>query len=172
MRKTSRRAPSPSASAAAASSAFTFSGPTASGATTGILPAASAPRICLGRHGSGSPTQPSGGTGHGVEAGLVAEHGDGDVAERGAEAGVHLCHRLAHDLEPGARRAAPAVHELDRDAAPVHLLGDLRAGAVHDDELVALLAQAEDPVDGLGGDRAADLDDEPRHERYSALIRT
>ena len=53
-----------------------------------------------------------------------------------------------------------------------HLLGDLRAGAVHDDELVALLAQAEDPVDRLGGDGAADLDDEAGHERYSALMRT
>ena len=64
------------------------------------------------------------------------------------------------------------LHELDRDVAPVHLLRDLRAGAVHDDELVALLTQAEDPVDGLGGDGTAHLHDEPRHERYSALIRT
>src|SRR6185437_10145550 len=63
VRKTSLLAPSPRASAADASSALTFSGPTASGATTGTFPAASAARIGFGRHGSGSPTQPRGGTG-------------------------------------------------------------------------------------------------------------
>src|SRR6185437_12395046 len=63
VRKTSLLAPSPSASAADASSALTFSGPTASGATTGTLPAASAARSFFGRHGNGSPTCPSGGTG-------------------------------------------------------------------------------------------------------------
>src|SRR5579884_2599242 len=63
VRKTSCRAPRPSASAAAASSAFTFSGPTARGATTGTLPSVSAATTGFGRHGSGSPTQPSGGTG-------------------------------------------------------------------------------------------------------------
>ena len=46
--KTIRSAPSPTASAAAASSAFTFSGPRASGATTGTSPAASAAR-CTAR---------------------------------------------------------------------------------------------------------------------------
>src|SRR5581483_1697090 len=54
--KTIRSAPRPIASAAAASSAFTFSGPTASGATTGIRPAASASRIACGRLGDGTPT--------------------------------------------------------------------------------------------------------------------
>jgi hypothetical protein len=54
----------------------------------------------------------------------------------------------------------------------VHLFRDLRAGTVHDDELVPLFAQAEDPVDRLCGDRAADLDDQTRQDRYSALIRT
>jgi len=54
----------------------------------------------------------------------------------------------------------------------VHLFRDLRAGAVHDDELMAFFAQAEDPVDRLCGDRAADLHDQARQDRYSALIRT
>jgi len=102
---------------------------------------------------------------HGVEAGLVADHRDGDLAEGGAELGVHGDERLAHDLERLARGAAAPVHELDADAAALHLVGDLRAGAVHDDDLVALLAQAEDPVGRLAGDRAAHLDDETRHER-------
>ena len=63
VRKRMRVAPSPTASAAAASSAFTFSGPSASGATTGMRPAASASRIAEGALGSGVPTQPSSGTG-------------------------------------------------------------------------------------------------------------
>ncbi len=72
----------------------------------------------------------------------------------------------------GARRAPAPLDELDRDSAPAHLLGDLGAGAVHDDHLVALLGESQDPVGGVSGHRAADLDDEPRHDRYSALIRT
>src|SRR5581483_9097586 len=59
VRKRSRSAPSPSASAAAASSALTFSGPSASGATTGVRPAASACSISAGAAGTGSPTKPS-----------------------------------------------------------------------------------------------------------------
>ena len=64
------------------------------------------------------------------------------------------------------------MHELHGDPLPLHLLRDLRAGAVHDDHLVALLAEAEDPVGRLGSNRAADFHDEPTHERYSALMRT
>src|SRR5581483_1370251 len=58
-----RPAPSPIASAAAASSALTLSGPAATGATTGIRPAASASTIACGRLGTGEPTWPSSGTG-------------------------------------------------------------------------------------------------------------
>ena len=39
-------------------------------------------------------------------------------------------------------------------------VGDLRAGAVHDDDLVTLLGEPEDAARRLAGDRAADLDDE------------
>ena len=66
----------------------------------------------------------------------------------------------------------PPLHELDRDAAPLISVGDLRAGAVHDDHLVALLGEAEDAARRVACDRAADLDDQPAHERYSALMRT
>jgi hypothetical protein len=43
---------------------------------------------------------------------------------------------------------------------------------VYDDHLVAFLSESQDPAGGVSGHRAADLDDEPRHDRYSALIRT
>jgi hypothetical protein len=64
------------------------------------------------------------------------------------------------------------VDELHGDPAPLHLLRDLRAGAVHDYDLMALLAESEDPIRRFGGHGPADLHDEPAHERYSALIRT
>ena len=63
------------------------------------------------------------------------------------------------------RRAPPAADELDRDRAPLHLEGDLRAGAVHDADLMALLDEAEDAVGRLGRDGAADLHDEARDRR-------
>ena len=97
---------------------------------------------------------------HGQQAVAVAEHRHGDVAERGAELGVDLGHRLAHDLERLERGAPPAADELDRDRAPLHLERDLRAGAVHDADLVAFLDEAEDPVGRLARDGAADLHDE------------
>jgi hypothetical protein len=56
------------------------------------------------------------------------------------------------------------VHELDRNAAPPHLAGDLRSGAVHDDDLVPLLGEPEDAICGLARNRAAYLDDES-HDR-------
>src|SRR5205823_13255962 len=102
----------------------------------------------------------------------VAEHRAGALADRGAELRVDSLERLAHVVDPRARGAAAAVDERVRDATPAHLVGDLLPGAVHDDDLVALLGEAEDPARRLARDRAADLHDEARHERYSALIRT
>ena len=102
----------------------------------------------------------------------MPEHRDGEVAELGAECGVDRLHRLAHDLERRQRRAPAALDELDGNPAPVHLLGDLRAGAVDDDDLVAFLGQSEDAARSVGGDGAADLHDQPGHDRYSALMRT
>ena len=58
-----------------------------------------------------------------------------------------------------ARRAPAALNELDGNPTPVHLLGDLRPGAVHDDDFVALLGEPEDAVGRVAGDGAADLDD-------------
>jgi len=137
-----------------------------------MRPAASAFSSAGGRQGSGSPTQPSGGDGDGEQSVAVAEDRRGEIAERRAELGVHCGHRFAHDVERSARRPAATVDELDGDAAADHLLGDLRSGAVHDTDLVALLAQAEDAARRLGRDGAPDLHDEAAHERYSALMRT
>ena len=53
--KRMRSAPSPTASAAAASSAFTFSGPAASGATTGILPCGERRSTPAGSPARGAP---------------------------------------------------------------------------------------------------------------------
>ena len=118
VRKTIRSAPSPTASAAAASSAFTFSGPSASGATTGIEPgververpprAARQRRRRRGRAPApasrcrpiSSPARP---TARG--------------AERGAQLAVDLEQRLAHDLERRRVGHAAAADERDGEAA-------------------------------------------------------
>jgi hypothetical protein len=73
--------------------------------------------------------------------------------------------RLAHDLERSSSRAPSAADELHPDAAPRHLLRDLRAGAVHDAHFVALLNETEDAARTLRGNRTADFDDETRHDR-------
>jgi len=106
----------------------------------------------------------------GEDAGDVADDGNREVAERGAERVVHGDERFPHDLEREPRRAPAALHELHRDAAPLHLLRDLRAGAVDDNDFVALLAQAEDPVCRLGGDCTADLHHQPAHVPLRSLL--
>ena len=85
VRKTSRFAPRPSASAAEASSAFTFSGPTASGATTGTLPSASAASSFFGAARQRVADLAERRHGHGEQPVAVAEHRHGDVAERRAQ---------------------------------------------------------------------------------------
>jgi len=99
-------------------------------------------------------------------------HRHGDVAELGAQRRVHLVQRLLHHREGCLRRPPPPADELDGDAAPLHLLRDLRARAVHDADLVAVFHEPEDAGRALAGDGTADLDDEPRHVLYSALMRT
>jgi hypothetical protein len=46
---------------------------------------------------------------------------------------------------------------------------DLRPGTVHDDDLVARRHSRAHDVEGVGGDAAAELEDDPRHVVYSAL---
>ena len=51
---------------------------------------------------------------HGEQAVAVAEDRDRELADRGAELGVDRGHRLAHDVERCARRAAAAVRRTRR----------------------------------------------------------
>ena len=90
----------------AASSAFTFSGPTASGATTGTLPRGSAASTLRRPARQRVADLAERRHRHGEQAVAVAEHRHGEVAERGAELGVDGLHRLADDLE--RRRATCA----------------------------------------------------------------
>ena len=100
-----RSASSPTASAAAASSAFTFSGPRASGATTGIRPSSSAARSTAGADGSGSPTQPELRDLLRAQADLVADQRrPRAVADRRAQRGVDLGE--ATRARPRARRGS------------------------------------------------------------------
>ena len=67
--------------------------------------------------------------------------------------------------------AAPGDERGD-DPASLHLRGDLRPGAVHDDDLVALRTQCERLRRRCRRDPAAELEHDPAHVVYSALIRT
>jgi hypothetical protein len=107
-----------------------------------------------------------------MKADLVAEETDGARAERGAKRAIDGGERGANDCEPGRRRDAPAADELDRESEPLHLLGDLRPGAVNDADAVSCLGELKDQLARLVRDRAAALEDDEAHERYSALIRT
>ena len=63
-----------------------------------------------------------------LEADLVASEADGGRTDGGAELGVDGVERLANDGEHLRRRHAATVDEGRRDAAPLHLSGDLQAG--------------------------------------------
>ena len=80
--------------------------------------------------------------------------------------------RVADDFEHLGRRHAPPVDEGCLDPAPLHLGGDLRAGAVHDDDVVPLRAERERGRRSLRRHPAAELEHDPAHVVYSALIRT
>ena len=55
---------------------------------------------------------------------------------------------------------------------PLHLGRDLRARAVHDHDVVPGRAQRERLVGRHGGNPTAELEDDPAHVVYSALMRT
>ena len=136
--KTIRSAPRPTASAAAASSAFTFSGPSAIGATTGTSPASSASRIAWGRLGTGRTDVAELRHRRRAQADLVADEADGPRADRGAQLAVHLEQRLADDRQRVGVGDAPAAHERRGQPGARHRRRDLRPGAVDDDDVVEL----------------------------------
>jgi len=70
------------------------------------LPAEIAARICFGRQRERVAHPAERRNRDGVEPGLVAEHRDGKVTERGAETGVHLGIDSRTMFEGGARRPA------------------------------------------------------------------
>ena len=105
------------------------------------------------------------------QADLVAHEADRERADCGAEFRVHLGKRLADDNEPCRGRDAAAPDELDGQAAPGHLLGDLRAGAVDDADLVAQGQELADVSRRLVRDGAANFEDDGQ-DVYSALMRT
>ena len=89
------------------------------------------------RDGSGSPTRPR--SASGVACRPISS--PTQVNRRGAECGGELGpdgdQRRAHDGEGRWIREATTADEAHGDAARLQLRGDLRAGAVHDDDLVA-----------------------------------
>ena len=99
------------------------------------------------------------------EPDLVAEEADGVGADRRADRRVDAREALAHDLEHLGRRDAPAVDELRLEAAALHLLRDLRAGAVHDADAGAGRAQLGDCLRDAARRRAAHFEHDDAHVR-------
>ena len=109
---------------------------------------------------------------HRLEPDLVTRERHRLRPDRRTDRGVHALEALADDLEPLRRRYTPTGDELHVEAAPLHLLGDLGAGAVDDAHPVSRGAQLRDRLGHAAGGRAADLQHDDAHVRYSALILT
>ena len=166
VRKRIRSAPSPTASADAASSAFTLSGPRASGETPGRDRPRARRRSRRARDGTGSPTSPSSGicsasspTSSPASAHRVAAR---SPRRRAALTAARLSRTTSSPSAVVTRRPSTNSH---LEPAPRHLLGDLRAGAVHDADRVARGAQRRDGLGDAAGRRAADLEDDDAHVR-------
>ena len=129
----------PTASAAAASSALTLRAlgergddrhtPLASAASTARGPMA--PGRLRGR--APRPSRP--------QADLVAVQADRARPDRLADLRVDGRERLADDVEHVRGRHATAVHERRGRSSPLHLRRDLRARAVHDDDVTVRLGE-------------------------------
>ena len=155
----------PTASAEAASSALTFSGPSASGVDHRDEPGREHPQDLRRRGRQRPPDEPELGNVRRLQPDLVAGERDGVRPDRGAQLLVDGGEAVAHDVERLRRRHAPPADELHLEPAPLHLLRDLRAGAVHDADRVAGGAKARDRVGRSPRRRAANLEDDEAHER-------
>ncbi len=102
----------------------------------------------------------------------IAEERQRERPDRGTDVAVDLGEGAAHDVQHLAGRHPAPVDEGRGDPAALHLGRDLRAGSVHDDDVVSLLPQRERLGRGGGGDAPAELDHDAAHVVYSALIRT
>src|SRR6266699_4779074 len=107
-----------------------------------------------------------------MEADLVAEETGRARADRCAKRTIDSGEGRTDDREPRFRRDTAPADELDGNAEPFHLLGDLRPGTVNDADVVARVGKLQNRVGRLAGHRAAALENDEIHERYSALIRT
>ena len=151
---------------------MTLSGPGAIGETTGH-PA----RYENGEHGARrgrNRAADQSELGHvlGRKTDLVAEEADGVRTDCRAHRRVDLGEALADDLEHLGRRYAPPADKAELEAAALHLLRDLRAGAVDDAHLIARSAQIRDRLGDAAGGGAAHFQHDDAHVRYSALMRT
>ena len=156
----------PTAIAAAASSAFTLSGPAASGAITGIRPASSDRERASGaRDGHGLADEAELRHLRRAQADVVAEV----AARRAGRAPTQSSSLTAASdarttsIPSGVVTRRPPTNSTGMPARSISS-ADLRAGAVDDAHLV-LARELEHGRGRLRRDRAADLDDDPAHER-------
>ena len=160
-----RSAPIPTASAAAASSAFTFSGPAASGATTGTRPRRERVHDRGGRGGQRLADEPELRDVRRLQADLVAGERHRERADRRAELGVDRRERLADDVERlGRRHAAPADESAPRARAR-SISAEICSPAPWTTQTSLRAASAAHERRRVGRDRSADLDDDPAHVR-------
>jgi hypothetical protein len=107
-----------------------------------------------------------------VEPDLVSEETDGACSKCATQRPVDGREGRTNDREPCFRGDAPAADELDGDPEALHLLGDLRPGAVNDADVMARVGELQDEPGRLVRHRTAAFEYDDTHERYSALIRT
>jgi len=102
-----------------------------------------------------------------VETDLVSDEREGRRAEGGGHLGPDGYQRRTHDGEGRWICDTAPVHELDRDPEPLHLSADLGPGPVDDDGLAASMAEVERLRRGLRCNPSTQLENNPRHARFS-----
>ena len=102
----------------------------------------------------------------------ITEERDRVGADRGADLAVHLGERIAYDPQHLGGRHPPAVNERGDDPPPLHLRCDLRPCSVNDNDIVPRRAQRQCLAGCDRRDPATELEDDPAHVVYSALMRT
>jgi len=97
---------------------------------------------------------------------------EGRRAECGGQLGPDGDQRRAHIGEGRRICVATARYEDSRDPPLVQLSGDLGAGSVNDDDLLARGVELERTPYGRRGDASTELEHDAAHVVYSALSRT
>jgi hypothetical protein len=99
------------------------------------------------------------------KADSVAEEADRPRPELVGEGAVDGGEGRTHDGQARGSRHAPPAHELHGYPEALHLLGDLRACAVDDADLVAGVSERQDRGGRSAHDAASAFDDDAVHER-------